>query len=172
MTKKILLLLTFLLIFSLSYSENTNSEDEIIPITVDSLLIIAEDNIDNEIQLIGQVDHICRKSNKKLTLLGIDTTISIHILIVEDSVGFDSTLNGKNVLITGIIKEFKIDEEYLKKWEESLAETDIEEHDDEHIDHHKNQIEEINELREEINSNEKGYVSEFWIEYIDLEVKE
>jgi len=166
--KKYIILLTFLLIFSALQAEG----EENIPISVDSLLIIAPEIIDSQVVIYGQVDHICRHSSQKLTLLGVDTTLSIHVIIEDDSLKFDSTINNKNIIITGIVKEFRIDEEYLKEWEKSLEDVDLEEFDEEYTEHHNEKMDEVEELREAINSSENGYISEFWIEYIDIEIKE
>jgi len=166
--KKYIILLTILLIFSVLHAEG----EENIPISVDSLLIIAPETIDNQVVIYGQVDHICRHSSQKLTLLGVDTTLSIHVIIEDDSLEFESTINGKNIIITGIVKEFRIDEEYLKEWEKSLEDVDLEEFDEEYTEHHNEKMDEVEELREAINSSENGYISEFWIEYIDIEIKE
>ncbi len=139
------------------FSEHVEIDNEITfeILSLDELMSGIEGYVDSTIAVNGIVDHVCRHDGKKLNLTDSMQVNEIHVKTSEYISVFDDSLNGLEITLVGVLRELKIDEEYLEKWEsEVIAEGG------EHI----HEIELIEELRKKIKDNEKGYISDYWIE--------
>lgn len=77
----------------------------------------AANYVDQEIRLTGTVDKVCMCCAKKIYLkTGGD--YKVKVVAGEDLEEFDTLLAGKEVLVTGVVKEKVIDADYIKKIEE------------------------------------------------------
>jgi len=74
---------------------------------------LASRYVGKEIKVKGIVDHICKHGGKKLFL--VDDNANLH---VEADSRFDESLAGSEVIVTGIVKEFRVDEAYCLKMDE------------------------------------------------------
>lgn len=94
---------------------------------VDSVLAQAEQLAGQEIELEGVCTHICKHGGRKIFLMGSNNT---RILRIEATKGekFDPNCANSIVKVKGILKEERIDETYLQKWEASLADKTAESH--------------------------------------------
>jgi hypothetical protein len=61
----------------------------------------------------GIVDHVCKHGGKKLFLVG-----DYGDLHVEGEEKFSDSLAGSNVIVTGIVREFRVDEAYCLQMEQ------------------------------------------------------
>jgi hypothetical protein len=75
---------------------------------------LAGNYVDKEIQIKGVVDHVCRHGGKRLFVVDTDGN-DIH---VEGEERFNDTLMGSEITVTGIVREFRIDEAYCMQMEE------------------------------------------------------
>ncbi len=159
-------------------------------ITVDNLLAEITNYIDKDIVVIGTVNHVCEHGGKRMFIMGKDPDIAIKIT-PNDEIGiFEKELEGSHVIITGIIKELRIDEAYVANLEKELSEgADSEaihdhsggdddedparpagEHAETEVDSSK--IKQIEHMKTQIAESENGYYSQFWVEASKFEVKE
>lgn len=100
------------------------------PATVDQVLAMAEQEVDNTVVVEGLCTHICSHGGKKLFLMGDDDSKTIRVES-NDAIGaFKSECANSIVQVKGILKEERIDEAYLVKWESQIAEGTAEEHGD------------------------------------------
>ena len=69
--------------------------------------------VDKEIKVSGIVDHICKHGGKRIFLVadGAD-------LHVDGEERFDEEIVGSEILVTGIVREFRVDEAYCLQLEE------------------------------------------------------
>ena len=110
------------------------SENQIL--SVSGFDTLAKNFVDKQIQVKGIVDHVCREGGKKLFM--VDDNASLH---VESDVRFSDSLSGSEVTVTGIVREFRVDEAYCLKMEED------------NIKNHKNKElsnDELNQKKENI----------------------
>lgn len=155
-----------------------NSEKEIALVTVDGVSADIQSFVDKEIHIKGTVNHVCKHGGKRMFIMGTDPEVAIKIT-PNDEIGiFEKELEGSNVIVTGIVKELRIDEEYVKNLETELASGADNEaihdhsagtHDEEAENEKKAQID---AMRSQIAETESGYYSQFWIEASKFEVKE
>lgn len=102
-----------------STAEN-NAEQTIL--SVDDLLAVAEQNVDQPVMVEGTCTHICAHGGKKLFLMGSDDSKTIRVES-NDAIGaFKPECANSQVSIKGKLKEERIDEAYLTKWEAEIAE--------------------------------------------------
>lgn len=97
------------------------------PLDVDALLASAESLTDKEVSVEGVCTHICKHGGKKIFLMGSDDTNTIRV--ESGALGaFDAKCVNAIVRVKGILKEQRVDEAYLRAWEERLEAQAAEQH--------------------------------------------
>jgi hypothetical protein len=105
---------------------------------------------------------VCKHGGKKLFL--VNDEADVH---VESDTRFDDELIGSEVIVTGIVREFRVDEGYcLKMEEDNIASHKEGETDQEQFD---NKIAMIQEYRDEMKEKGVDHLSYYSLEYISLE---
>ena len=183
MTKKLLGILTVITImFSCGNKEQKKDaccDKEIATITVDKVITDMQKFIDKSVVIAGTVNHVCSHGGKRLFIIGENPDIAIKITPCEEIGVFEKELEGSHVLVTGIVKELRIDETYVANLEKELKEGFDNEavhdhsagtHDEEEEENEKNA--QIEAMRTQISESENGYYSQYWIEASKFEVKE
>lgn len=110
--------------------KETVKTEVIIPLTVANFQEKAEDLIGKKVSVSGTVVHVCQHSGKRLFITDENPDVKIKIEAGKNIAKFEQELNGSDIKVIGIVKEFKIDETYLANWEKELKEgkKDIETH--------------------------------------------
>ena len=88
-------------------------------LSVDDLELNIENLIGQEVVVAGNVDHVCKHGGTKMVILGDST--DIHIKATEESGNFraDKVMDHR-VIVTGIVDEFRVDEDYIAQKESEL----------------------------------------------------
>ena len=93
---------------------NTEASMEVSPkVDLVEFYNIAPDYVDKEVITHGIVDHVCKHGGKKLFLVSDDS--DLHI---DGEERFDENLTGSEIEVTGIVREFRVDEGYCLQMEE------------------------------------------------------
>ncbi|MBN1968017.1 MAG: hypothetical protein JXR48_03130 [Candidatus Delongbacteria bacterium] len=146
-------------------------------ITIAELNTKAETIVDQEITFIGVAEHVCAHGGQKL--YATDGTNKFKITPSKEIGAFNSNMSGEKFTFVGFVREFKLDNDYLDKWEAELdaagakkAEEDTPKNceydknstskDEKHADN--SVYKQIADLREQIKNTEKGYLSYFSVE--------
>jgi hypothetical protein len=119
-------------------SENAPTEETTsIPVVeLKDFEAMAANYVDKEITTQGIVDHVCKHGGKRLFLVSDDA--DLHI---DGEERFDEELNGSEIEVTGIVREFRVDEAYcLKMEEENINAHNLGEVDKEQYEHKTEQI--------------------------------
>jgi hypothetical protein len=170
-------------------NENTTATEEVV---VEEIVVvdlvdfddIAEDLVGKQVVLTGMIDHVCEHGGQKMFLVNENADTRIKIVPGEDMAAFNTELEGESVKVVGIVDEFRIDEEYLREWEEEvlaglsgeegekgekvhMGDGEGEHHDEENADLRK-----INNFREQIAESDKDYISFYSIVCVEYEVDE
>ncbi len=104
-------------------AENTKEMvvvEEITPVAVGDFEAKAEEFVGKKIKLNGTVDHICSHGGQRLFLVSEDSDARIKVTPDEEIAAFNVELEGNKIVITGIVEEQRIDEDYLREWEEEI----------------------------------------------------
>ena len=174
--KKILFVLVALAIFAACKSKKEAPEEFKNLITIIDFETLAPMFIDSVVTIEGNVTHVCG-SGQKLFLMEDSLEVKVKVTAPGEE-KINPELEGKRVIVVGIVKEQRVDEAYLKDWEEKVK-TDAKagcehegsghKHDDKNVvaDHHDAtpELDKINKMREQIAAEGKGYISFFSIEY-------
>ncbi len=156
--------------------------DEVVAIDFDKLNSDAAFDLNGKmVKISGLVDHICIHGGKRLMLVGTNPGDRIEVL-AGDHPPFTQDVVGTDIEVTGKFIAEKIDSTYLANWEEEVKQESIEgaetvetKHVEGSGEHKKGEgegqkditqvLERIQQLREEIMTNGKGYISDFNIEF-------
>jgi hypothetical protein len=144
----------------------------------------AETLVGKQIELNGTIDHVCKHGGQKMFIVNQDSDARIKITTGENMAAFNTDLEGENVKVLGVVDELRIDEDYLREWEEELkneehseagdqvhmGEGEGESGDDHHEAEHSGQYDQINEYREMIKASGKDYISFFSVVCVEYEV--
>lgn len=152
---------------------NENDSLQVKKLSIEKLEDSAANYIDKTVEVTGLVTHVCKHGGKRLHLTGQDPIKKIVVITGDKIDYFDATIEGKDVVIKGFMRETRIDEEYLTEWEQELADAgeDSISHDDKtHAADHESAFEKIKNMRETLKTSEKGYLSDFWIECNEIKV--
>jgi hypothetical protein len=189
------------MVFVLSACENQQKKEaaseeevilieEIVPISLSDFDVRAEELVGKQVMLTGTVDHVCKHGGQRMFVIETGSEGRVKVTPDENIAAFKTDLEGQSVKLIGIVEEQRIDEDYLKEWEEEvMAGTDM--GDDKGEGSHlggdtekggsdadmEEELEKINNLRQEIAESEKGYLAFYSVlcteyEVVDMDVDE
>lgn len=132
MKKQHLLLLAFISLMAFSSctgnKKTADTDVEQTTLSIDDLLAVAEQEIDKVVEVEGVCTHICSHGGKKLFLMGSDDSKTIRVESSDALGAFKPECANAMILVKGKLKEERIDEAYLMKLENELAEGTAKEH--------------------------------------------
>jgi len=150
------------------------SKDKIKKVKLSNFKNKAESLVGKTIKLEGLVDHVCEHDGKKLFLVEENSDARVKIVPNESMAAFTQDLIGETIEVVGVVKEFRVDEDYLTEMEEKIKaesreESEVHMGDGEHNgnkeEHNmEDQMEQVNKLRKKLKASKKGYLSYFSVE--------
>jgi len=192
MNKKILTLLglAIILVACNNSRKNTNEQavtNEPVNITVADFLTNADEYVGQDVKIKGTVSHTCKHGGKRMFIFDDNEDTRVKIDAGEGIASFDASLEGSDVVVSGILKELVIDETYLMEWEQEVnAEMNNPEEESDTIavaEHeggglgeaadqgtHVSAMESIADYRKQIKESGKDHLSFYSIECISYEV--
>lgn len=192
MNKKILTLLglAIILVACNNSQKNINENataNEPVNITVSDFLTKADEYVGQEVKIKGTVSHTCKHGGKRMFIFDDNEDNRVKIEAGEEITSFDASLEGSDIVVSGILKELIIDETYLMEWEQEVnaelnnpeEESDttvVAEHEGgglgEAADQgtHVSALESIADYRKQIKESGKDHLSFYSIECISYEV--
>ena len=155
-------------------------DKEVTKVTVDQVMADLQAFVDKDLVIVGTVNHVCSHGGKRMFIMGEDPEVAIKITPNEEIGVFEKELEGSHVIVTGVLKELRIDEAYVANLEKEISEGSDSEAIHDHSGGTHDETEEANEekkhqieaMRNQIAESENGYYSQFWIEASKFEVKE
>ncbi|MGM9775193.1 MAG: hypothetical protein ACI3ZG_00240 [Candidatus Coprenecus sp.] len=87
---------------------------------IDAVLTEAEALTDQQIVLEGICTHICKHGGTKIFMMGSDDTKTLRIEAAKLG-SFDQKCVNSIVKVNGILREERVDEAYLQRWEAAVA---------------------------------------------------
>jgi len=201
--RKLLIVITALAFFAVS-CENTTSEkkdntkhdkvviDEITTVSMLDFDSLVESISGRKISISGTVDHVCKHGGQKLFIVDENSDARIKITPNDEIAAFNTDLVGETIEIIGIVEEMRVDEDYLREWEEEVKEgaeeeeaegkgkrhgdgqgesADEEDHSEEHEDVDIDaELEQIANMRTRVEESEKGYLSFYSILAVEYQI--
>ena len=125
----LLVIMSVVMFANCTGNKNTTDNDkEITALLVDDVLAVAEQETDKIIVVEGVCTHVCSHGGKKLFLMGNDDSKTIRVESNDALGAFKKECANSLVRVKGTLKEERIDEAYLVKWESEMAQGTAEEH--------------------------------------------
>lgn len=129
MKKVILSFLVALILFSCNQIKNEPStttsnqktlKDEVFQVSLKDFNTLADSLVGKKVVINGTVDHVCKHGGQKMMIVNRNTDARLKIVPGENMAAFNTELEGEDVAVTGSVEEERIDENYLREWEEEL----------------------------------------------------
>ena len=158
--------------------------EEVVPVDLADFKDVAGELVGKQIALNGMIDHVCKHGGQKMFLVNENADARIKIVTSENMAAFNTELEGESVNVIGIVDELRIDEEYLKEWEEEILaglegeegekgeKVHMGEGEGEHHEEENAELQQINNYRQKIAESEKDYISFFTVVCIEYEIDE
>ena len=175
MIRKLFMFATIALVFASCGSTGTNeevqeetlsmeaAETETPVIALGEFETKAGNYVDQEVMVEGIVDHICKHGGKRLLLVTDEG--DVH---VDAETRFDESIEGSSIALTGIVREFRVDEGYCLKMEEDNIKSHSEGQTDEEMFEHKKA--QIQEYRDEMAEKGVDHLSFYSLDYVSHDV--
>ena len=113
-----------LFIVALAVLAACNNQPKIQEIAVGDFNKKAPELLDQTITIKGIANHICHTSFRKLFVGSLDSEEMVTVMAGENMKDFDLDMEGKNVVVEGIVKiASTIDNAYLDEWEKEIMES-------------------------------------------------
>ena len=94
--------------------------DEIALVSLTDFDSLASNYVGKKIQLEGTIDHICRHGGQRAFIVVPESDTRVKITPDETIAAFNTELEGSQVIVVGVVEEQRIDETYIKEWEEEI----------------------------------------------------
>ena len=136
---------------------------------VDNLLANAEQLVDKTIKVQGHVSHTCKHSGKRCFLVGDNEQFTLRVEAGGKITGFNRDLVGNTITVEGILKERRLSKEYIDQME---SETKEKAKEDGTAETCAAEMNNINDMRAWMKSNNKDHYAIYFIEGLTYEVVE
>lgn len=193
--KNLLLVITIIALFTTSCENKQTSKQEtakqevvveqITDINIDDFDSLVGTLVNKEIKFTGVVDHICQHGGQRMFIVSPNSDVRIKVTTGEDMAAFPSDMEGSNLIVSGVIDENRIDENYLKEWEEEIKAEEANhveegenqheegiEHNGEGQDHHdkSSATEQIEDFRKQMKETGKDHLSFYSVTCTEFKV--
>jgi len=202
--KKLLIAIAAIAFIAVSCENNTTTQkedikktqmlvvDEITAINLADFDSLVENFSGKKISFSGTVDHVCKHGGQKMFIVDETSDARVKVTPNEDIAAFNTDLVGETVKITGIVEEMRVDEDYLKEWEEEVKQgteesegegkhhgngegnhesADAEDHEEGKEDlEMQEELEQIAKMRKKVEESEKGYLAFYSVLAIEYKV--
>ncbi|MEN8186726.1 MAG: hypothetical protein ABFR05_06320 [Bacteroidota bacterium] len=121
--------------------------------------------VDKEVKVSGIVDHVCKHGGKKLLLVNEEG--DVHVV---SETRFDDKMVGDEITLTGVVKEFTVDEAYCLQKEEDHLQNHKEGTDSDEV--YAQKMEQIKSYRDSMEVAGVDHLSFYSLDYVSHEVNE
>lgn len=150
-----------------SKTEVTNVEKSVV--TVDEALNKAETLVNKVIFIKGDVSHTCKHSGRRCFIVGSSNDITMRVEAGGKINGFNRELVGTEIIVEGVLKESRVSEEEINKYEEKLKETGKLPEEDGSAETCAAERSNITKMRAWMKEHNKPYYATYYVNGIDFE---
>lgn len=138
-------------------------------LSIEQVMETASNNVGKEVYFKGTVGHVCAHSGKRCILKTADGKLSIRVEATGNLEGFKKELAGNDLLVTGILREKRLDTDYIDKWE---ADVKVKHADEKEGEHCSSEMANIKEMRDWMKENNKDYYAIYFVDGTAYEIVE
>lgn len=136
-------------------------------LTLDKLLVNADDYVDKPVVVTGYVTHTCKHSGKRCFLADEDQTVSVRVEAKGKIGGFNRELIGSQIQVSGIFHEKRTTTEEIDLMEKMIEEKSIK--DDGSAESCDAETANVQKMREWMKKHNKDYYVKYYIDGEDFE---
>ena len=160
--------------FSKSETKSTNQQAVIksakaTVLSIDELMKVAGDKIGQEVRFTGVVNHVCAHSGKRCILKNETGNLSIRVEASGELEGFNKEIAGNDLVVTGVVREKRLDTEYIDDYEAKVKEKHKGEEGGKHC---SSEMANIKEMRDWMKENNKDYYAIYYVDGTKYEIVE
>ncbi len=147
--------------------QDATKTKEVTYMEVTDFMKISMDSIGKEVRVKGTVSHVCSHSGRRCFIVDPTGEQSIKIEASGEIKSFGRELSGTDIKVVGIVRETRLQPEYLNEWEAKVKakEKDIENNGESCATEMNN----IQEMRDWMKENNKDYYSIIYLDGIRYE---
>ncbi|MBN1927066.1 MAG: hypothetical protein JW798_14635 [Prolixibacteraceae bacterium] len=160
----LILLLTFF-----SACNNSNTKKTQPGFKVNEIYSAASEKADQTIDVTGMVNHVCSHSGRRCFLIDQTGEYSIRVEASGDIESFGKELIGKNIQVTGILKENRLMASEIDELENKYLAEHPEDANN-NGEHCSAEMANINQMREWMKQHGKDYYAIYYIEGLKYEI--
>jgi hypothetical protein len=149
--------------------ENQVTQCEKSVVTIDQLMVNAEKTVGKEVYFKGLVNHVCAHSGKRCILKNATGDLSIRVEATGSLEGFDKEMAGSEIMVSGILREKRLDEASIDEFE---AEVKVKHASEEGGKNCSSEMANIKEMRDWMKENSKDYYAIYYVDGNSYEVVE
>ncbi|MDR2621977.1 MAG: hypothetical protein LBC48_05275, partial [Dysgonamonadaceae bacterium] len=147
----------------------TTSVEQLPVFGLDSLLKVADRELDKNVKVTGYVTHTCKHSGKRCFIVGESQTVSMRVEAKGDIGGFNRELVGSKIEVSGILKERRLTKEYIAEMEKDV---EIKKKEDGAAESCAAELSNIADMRKWMKDNGKDYYSIYYMDGLNFSVLE
>jgi hypothetical protein len=136
---------------------------------LDSLLKVADRELDKNVKVIGYVTHTCKHSGKRCFIVGESQSVSMRVEAKGDIGGFNRELVGSKIEVSGTLKERRLTQEYIAEMEKDV---ELKKKEDGNAESCAAELSNIADMRKWMKDNGKDYYSIYYMDGLNFSVLE
>ncbi|PKQ66108.1 hypothetical protein BZG01_12160 [Labilibaculum manganireducens] len=149
--------------------KNQSAQIKTAVVTIDQLMVNAEELVGKEVHFTGLVNHVCAHSGKRCILKNLEGNLSIRVEASGNLEGFDKEMAGQDITVSGILREKRLEEAAIDEWETEVKAKDASEDGGKHC---SSEMANIKEMRDWMKENNKNYYAIYYVDGNSYEVVE
>lgn len=134
---------------------------------LDELLAVADQMVDKNVVVKGNVTHTCKHSGKRCFIVGENGDVSMRVEAKGNIGGFNRELIGSEIEISGVLKERRLTKEYIAQMEKETSEKAQKE--DGSAETCQAELNNIEKMKEWMKAHNKDYYSIYYMDGQDYE---
>jgi 3-methyladenine DNA glycosylase Tag len=157
-----------LVMFSCS-GNRKQAETTVTVFDVESLLAVAEQEVNDTITVAGFVTHTCKHSGKKCFIVGESQDVSLQVFAGGEIEAFNAELVGSKLAITGVLKEDRQSSEEIDEMEKMVK---MLQEKGTQVEACATELSNISNMRQWMKDHGKDYYITYYVEGLKYEVLE
>ena len=125
--------------------------------------------VNQEVEIKGTVNHVCRHGGKKCRLAGTTEGAWVQVMARGEIKQFDKELIGSEIVVKGIVKERKITKEMVEEQEKSVKEAMNKAENKEEKAHCSSSMGNVEKMKQWMADNNKDYYAVYFVEGTSFE---
>lgn len=130
--------------------------------SLDSLLAVADQLVNQTVTVKGSVTHTCKHSGKRCFLVGENENVTMRVEAKGNIGGFNRELVGSELTITGILKERRMTKAEIDEYEKQVNAQQVKE--DGSAESCEAELSNITEMRNWMKEHNKDYYSIYYMD--------